>query len=313
MAYKKVVSHMWRDPGVHALSKLSKLLWAYLINNEHTNSIGLYYMPSGYADGDLQFTGKEFAESIAEIQKSGMIEYDERLSLVLVKKFMKHNPITNQKHLAGARFQLSSIPRTPFLARLREALEDPEVSGQTEFNHQLFEFVSQSIPLPTLPGKVSAEPDLVQPSQPPDRPQENQHEKPEKLDYYELVNLWNSECGELLGKVIQVTEKRKAHIKARLKERPLPEWSPIFRRIAASRFLTGRNEKGWKADFDWFMKGPDNVVRLLEGKFDDHENRFAPKVKRGMEALKAMEEEERKTADDQQGIPPGHGADDEIF
>ena len=36
-------------------------------------------------------------------------------------------------------------------------------------------------------------------------------------------------------------------------------------------FPQGKDPKGWKADFDWFVSNDRNVVKVLEGKHDHHE------------------------------------------
>jgi hypothetical protein len=84
----------------------------------------------------------------------------------------------------------------------------------------------------------------------------------------DLPSLWNRICTSL-PKCSRLTEKRKIHVKARLKERHLAaEWETIFQRIEASPFLTGQNDRSWKADFDWIIKSPDNAVKVMEGKYD---------------------------------------------
>ncbi len=315
MSYKKVVSHIWRDLGVRELSKLSKLLWSYLINNEHINSLGLYYMPVGYVIADLQFNQKEFADCMAEIEKAGMLAYDERCCFVLLKKFLKHNAIANQKHLQGAISQLTSLPRTPLIAKLRDALQDPEIYEKTDFNFQLLQHLLQIVPptdsgvessLPPAPGAPPA------PPTPPEKPPEKLVTKPEHTNYYDFINLWNTELGSVLGQVTKLTDLRKSHIRARLKEHPFPEWKVIFQRIAASPFLTGMNDKNWKADFDWFISGPDKIVRVLEGRYDDHKNRFAEPPKKGLDAIKSLSEK-WGGSNDRGDIPQGDSSDHEGF
>jgi len=36
--------------------------------------------------------------------------------------------------------------------------------------------------------------------------------------------------------------------------------------IPDSPFLLGENDRGWRADIDWFLR-PDSVTRILEGKY----------------------------------------------
>lgn len=63
---------------------------------------------------------------------------------------------------------------------------------------------------------------------------------------------------------------------ARLKERPLEEWKIIIRRIAASSFCRGANERKWVATPDFLLR-PDTATKALEGQYDDRaENPTCP-------------------------------------
>lgn len=60
--------------------------------------------------------------------------------------------------------------------------------------------------------------------------------------------------------------KRKAKLKARLKEHGLEAWGVVLRKAAASPHCTGAN--GWVANFD-FLISPDGFTKTLEGNYDD--------------------------------------------
>lgn len=80
--------------------------------------------------------------------------------------------------------------------------------------------------------------------------------------------LWNANRGAL-AEVQVMTSKRRRHCNARLKEQPKAEyWEALFRRAAASPFLTGRNDRGWQVTFDWLIENDTNHVKVSEGKFD---------------------------------------------
>jgi hypothetical protein len=85
-----------------------------------------------------------------------------------------------------------------------------------------------------------------------------------------VIQTWNdmaSECG--LPKA-QSTKKRMAALKVRMNEAPFQDgWKEAIAKIPSSKFLTGDNDRGWRADLDWFLK-PDSVVRIIEGKYDGH-------------------------------------------
>jgi hypothetical protein len=87
----------------------------------------------------------------------------------------------------------------------------------------------------------------------------------------EFQNLWNENCCGL-PKASRLTDKRKKQISARLSENSDEEyWTQIVKKITASDFCIGKNDRNWRADFDWFIK-PDTHIKVFEGKYDSFEN-----------------------------------------
>jgi hypothetical protein len=57
-------------------------------------------------------------------------------------------------------------------------------------------------------------------------------------------------------------------LKARLADTWWREnWRDAIARVCSSAGLAGKNDRGWVADLDWFLR-PDTVTRLIEGKYD---------------------------------------------
>ena len=85
-----------------------------------------------------------------------------------------------------------------------------------------------------------------------------------------LVNIWNEHCG-VLPKVSKVSLRRKTQIKQRLKEESdLEYWKQVVQKIEESNFCQGKNERGWRADFDFFLK-PGTHISAMEGKYDNRQ------------------------------------------
>ena len=91
------------------------------------------------------------------------------------------------------------------------------------------------------------------------------------------VASWNELCPRL-PPVSYLSEKRATALRALLGNLGAspPEQITLFRallrRANASNFLSGENKRGWKASLDWFLND-DNVLRLMEGQFDNPEPR----------------------------------------
>jgi hypothetical protein len=85
----------------------------------------------------------------------------------------------------------------------------------------------------------------------------------------DLMEAWNEITHPPIARCRQLTEKRKRHCQARLKECPIDEWRVVFARIQASSFCRGEAGGAWVASFDWVIGSPDVLVKVLEGKYDD--------------------------------------------
>ncbi len=82
----------------------------------------------------------------------------------------------------------------------------------------------------------------------------------------EVISKYNAICTNL-SKVIKGTDKREKAIKAFLKQLTLEDFEKACKIANETDFLIGKNERGWKADFDFIIK-PDNSIRILEGSYN---------------------------------------------
>jgi hypothetical protein len=86
-----------------------------------------------------------------------------------------------------------------------------------------------------------------------------------------VLGEWNQQ----MGQTCRWTPKRQKAFRERWKSPAWREsWQDAVARAAASDFCRGVNDRGWLADFEWFLK-PDTVTKLLEGKYDDRERKAA--------------------------------------
>lgn len=81
----------------------------------------------------------------------------------------------------------------------------------------------------------------------------------------EIFDTWNGTEGVL--KAEKFTAKRRAAVNARLRESYFrSNWTAGLAGVASSAFCQGSNDRGWKADLDWFLR-PETLVKILEGKY----------------------------------------------
>lgn len=100
---------------------------------------------------------------------------------------------------------------------------------------------------------------------PPKRREDNRKEIEEKR--IEVKEIYNATCRNL-PQVQKLTEKRNKAIDNFLKEFTGEQFKQICRMANSSSFLTGENDRHWKADFDFLIR-IDKATNILEGKYKD--------------------------------------------
>lgn len=83
-----------------------------------------------------------------------------------------------------------------------------------------------------------------------------------------LAELWNDIGAGVLPTVVKSNKQRDRLAKQRWNEHSREEWGEVILRITRSEFCTGKNDRGWKATFDWLLQ-PATALKVLEGKFDN--------------------------------------------
>lgn len=117
-----------------------------------------------------------------------------------------------------------------------------------------------------------------------------EEEKSKEYIYSQITEIYNLTCTKL-PQVQKITEKRKKSIRLFLKEFDKEQFTDICSIANSNEFLTGNNDRGWKADFDFLMR-TDKATAILEGKYSSNKNS-------GMDDFKKMWEEAKQ--DEQSG------------
>lgn len=72
-----------------------------------------------------------------------------------------------------------------------------------------------------------------------------------------------------MARIRNLSDKRRRGLAARTQDAFFVEHFPeAVAKISESRFCLGENDRGWKADFDWFLK-PGTIEKVIEGKYDN--------------------------------------------
>jgi hypothetical protein len=93
----------------------------------------------------------------------------------------------------------------------------------------------------------------------------------------ETSKRWNRNASQLgLSEVLQLSPKRLEQ-----GAKAWAEWGSkidaAIAMIGRSDFLMGKNDRQWKADFDWFIR-PGSIAKILEGKYDNKQQQSAVKL-----------------------------------
>lgn len=121
--YSKVERRIWRDEKVRPLSDDGKTCFLYLLTSPHGNIMGMYVLSAGYGASDLNWSVERFSKAFQEVLAQGFISYDNATDLVLVKKYLVHNPIENPNQVTAALKMLAELPTSQLFAELDTILE----------------------------------------------------------------------------------------------------------------------------------------------------------------------------------------------
>lgn len=117
-------------------------------------------------------------------------------------------------------------------------------------------------------------------------------EKETRIDYQQVVDLYNSIC-KSFPSVRSLSDARKKAIKARMKTYTIEDLKKVFQNAEASSFLKGKNDRNWSANFDW-MIADKNIAKILEGNYADKPSRYGRKeVVPGWCQERQLDDEER--------------------
>jgi hypothetical protein len=88
-----------------------------------------------------------------------------------------------------------------------------------------------------------------------------------------FMHEWNGFAFENgLNKIGSLSENRKKQLEARLKSEKFTKlFEEALEQIKKSSYLLG--SKGWKVSFDWLIKNDENILKVVEGNYQDREEK----------------------------------------
>ena len=129
--YSKIQKRIWNSPTFNRLSEDAKFLWFYLLTCPHGNILGLFVLKPGYACADLGWSEERFRKALQELltiplsngYEKGLISYDEKTCLLLIKNYLEHNPLANPNQVKAALAKLEELPISPLFQEFKRLLK----------------------------------------------------------------------------------------------------------------------------------------------------------------------------------------------
>ncbi len=100
--FSKISPSVWRSSRFKDLaSDDGRYLYLYYLTCEHQTSAGAYRLPDGYACDDLNWTLERYQAAREALQVADLIAFDDDTSVVMIRRWFKHNPPMSESHLLG--------------------------------------------------------------------------------------------------------------------------------------------------------------------------------------------------------------------
>jgi hypothetical protein len=108
--YGRIFVRYWTSPDIVDLNGDSKLLGAYLLSSPHSNMLGCYRLPVAYVVDDLKMGSETVLKGFRNLSNKGFMTHDLDLSWVLIRNFLKWNPIENPNQGKAAAKLFDEVP-----------------------------------------------------------------------------------------------------------------------------------------------------------------------------------------------------------
>lgn len=99
MAYQRPVhTGIWTNKKFHdKLNINDKMLFVYLLTNNHVTQLGVYELPIYIIVGETSLTEKDVKDSLAKLEKLNMIKYSEETNEVAIISYNKYSLLVGGK------------------------------------------------------------------------------------------------------------------------------------------------------------------------------------------------------------------------
>lgn len=255
---RSINTKIWCDEWFENLTPEEKLIWLYLLTNQQTNMLGVYEISIRKMAFEIGLSEDQVRDSFQVFEESRKAFYYD--GFVILTNWLKNQSLNSNMRVAAV--QLYN--------RLPNSLKDRINANPLKGFESLYE-AFRMLPKKEKEIEIEKEKEIL----------------PEKasIDFERIVEGYHSLCPDL-PRVTKLTEQRKSHLRARIKDQGEEKLNEVFRMAGASDFLCGRKNGDWKANLDWILN-PTNFFKILEGNYNNanesrnetterHQRQFSP-------------------------------------
>lgn len=257
--YRQIHVSFWQDGFVMKLTPEEKYFYIYLMTNSKTTQCGIYELPKKIICFETGYNEETVDKLLKRFIGYEKIQYSEETNEVILINWMKYNAINSDKVKQCIIKELKNVKNKAFVELFKNLC------------------IQYGYGIDSLWIDWGEEEEKEK-----EKEEENTSSVEEEppAPYKQIKDLYNDICISLT-KVRSLSDERKKHIKARWKQfnYKIETFEEVFRKVEASDFCKGKNDRGWKADFDWLIKNDSNMVKVLEGKYDNkpQQDEYKPK------------------------------------
>lgn len=146
MKFNKLESNFWTDEKVRAWDNKTQFLALYILTNPHRHTEGLYRLPKHYIAGDLSISIEKVDQLLDNLIKTDFIAYDDKNSIILIKKALKYSPTKNKNHQKSALKKLKELPKTYLFKEFLSLAETYNKSFAEYLKKELAEYFVEEDP-----------------------------------------------------------------------------------------------------------------------------------------------------------------------
>ena len=269
-----VSTSFWEDEKiVNDFSPEDKYFYLYLITNPHTSQLGVYKLVPKTAAFELGYSKEAVMVLLERFEnKYDMIRYNKETCEVAIKNYLKHSVVKGGKPVMDCLIKEESRVEDKTLL---EYVYDNNIY-KDNLNITVKDYL---IHLGNLLNKNINDNDndndnerIVHESS-TNRTTNRQNQK-----YEGILAAWNTLVSVGVNPVrsINVGSKRADCLRARVREYGEDAILEAIENVRTSDFLQGKNNKGWRITFDWFVL-PTNFPKVLEGNYNNRNVESKPK------------------------------------